>query len=55
MRTVLWKLTAGNQPFQETAEEKRKRGEEYIKKLTKEREKILEVKEEDGFLKITLE
>lgn len=55
MREILWKLTPGTMPFQETELEKLKAGEDYIKKLKKEGEKVLEVKKEDGFLKIILE
>jgi hypothetical protein len=54
-RTVLWKLTAGNHTFQETEIEKRKKGEEYIARLKSDGEKVLNVKEENGYLVITLE
>lgn len=48
MKTVIWKLTAGNKPFQETADEKREAGLKYIERLKEDGENIVDIKEEDG-------
>ncbi|MDD5728508.1 MAG: hypothetical protein PHV59_08100 [Victivallales bacterium] len=55
MRTIIWKLNTGSHPLQETLEEKRKRGLEYIEKLKADDEKVLEVIEENNQLRIILE
>lgn len=54
MRTTIWNLIPGNKTDQETAEQKRQAGLEYIEKLKKE-DKVIDVKEENGKFIITLE
>ncbi len=54
MKTVIWKLKAGNMEGQETAEQKRLSGYDYIEKIA-EHEKVLNVVDEGDHLKIYLE
>jgi len=53
MKTVYWNLKTS--PGQETREQKKSLGLEYVKKLKKENEKVIEVKEENDRLVILLE
>lgn len=55
MKTVLWKLSAGDKPFQETADEKRKAGLEYIERLKSDGENIVSVDEENGYFIIKID
>ena len=54
MRTVKWKLIAGNKKYQETKAMKREEGLAYIERL-KQDENVLEVVETEKELIITLE
>lgn len=53
-KIVYWKLNSGNKIGQETQEEKRVLGLEYIERLKKDGEEVLEVIDEGNRLKIIL-
>lgn len=55
MKLSMWKLAAGEGMGQETSEQKKKLGLEYIAKLKSDGEKIIKVEEIDGYLKIYIE
>lgn len=50
---MIWKLTAGNRPNQETREQKRAEAQRYIEML--EKENIVVVKEFENYLEIQYE
>lgn len=53
-KVVYWNLTAGTKQNQETKEQKRKLGNDYIERLKNDGEEIIEVIEEENRLKIVL-
>ena len=54
MKIVYWKLNSGNKIGQETKEEKKALGFEYIERLKKDGEEVLEVIDEGNRLKIII-
>ena len=53
-KIVLWKLKLGTQVGQETADQKRQAGYDYIKKLAQD-EKIINVVDDGTYLKIYID
>ena len=54
MKTVLWRLSAGKMEGQETAEQKRQFGYDYVAKLAEE-EKIINVVDDGNYLNIYID
>lgn len=55
MGKIIWKLTAGRGANQETPEEKRRAGNDYIARLKSDGVKILKVEDKEDYLLITTE
>lgn len=55
MKKVIWKLTAGNQDGQETADDKLAEGMKYIERLKNDGEKIMSVENDGKKLTILIE